>query len=202
MGADVYATVGSDEKVQHLMAGFDVPRDRIFNSRDDSFARGLMQATHNKGVDLVLNSLSGELLHATWQCVAPFGRMIEIGKRDLLGFGQLDMTPFLANRTYSCVDIEAFREKPAIVDRYGYYSLDSLVCLIESTGHYKQSSSFMSKSVSYQSDQSKCLTPQPPAMRLDTCKEASTLEGYASGSANLRIRPRLKPVCRILKKLP
>ncbi|KAL8969458.1 MAG: hypothetical protein Q9183_001983 [Haloplaca sp. 2 TL-2023] len=37
VGADVYATVGSDEKVQHLMTGFDIPRDRIFNSRDDSF---------------------------------------------------------------------------------------------------------------------------------------------------------------------
>ncbi|KAL8927685.1 MAG: hypothetical protein Q9172_001245 [Xanthocarpia lactea] len=125
--AEIYATVGSEEKVQHLMTTFNIPRERIFNSRDASFVKGLMQATHNKGVDLVLNSLSGELLHATWQCVAPFGRMVEIGKRDLLGFGQLDMNPFLANRSYSCVDIEAFREKPLIV----YRALQSILQLYQ-----------------------------------------------------------------------
>ncbi len=31
-------------------------------------------------MDLALNSLSGELLHATWRCVAVFGKMIEIGR--------------------------------------------------------------------------------------------------------------------------
>ncbi|KAL8914311.1 MAG: hypothetical protein Q9171_001031 [Xanthocarpia ochracea] len=72
--AEIYATVGSEEKVQHLMTTFNIPRERIFNSRDASFVKGLMQATHKKGVDLVLNSLSGELLHATWQYVASFGR--------------------------------------------------------------------------------------------------------------------------------
>lgn len=76
-----------------------------------------MQATQHNGVDLVLNSLSGDLLHASWQCVAPFGKMIEIGKRDLMGFGKLDMSVFLANRSYCCVDADAFREKPFILNR-------------------------------------------------------------------------------------
>lgn len=53
----------------------------------------------------MLNFLGGDLLHTSWKCVAPFGKMIELGKRDLAEFGKLEMQPFLDNRTYSCVDL-------------------------------------------------------------------------------------------------
>lgn len=115
--AEIYVTVGTEQKVQHLMKTFNIPRNRIFNSRDDSFVEGVMRETQRKGVDLVLNSLSGELLHATWLCVAPFGKMVEIGKRDLIGFGKLDMSVFLANRSYCCVDANAFPTKPSMMNR-------------------------------------------------------------------------------------
>ena len=91
--AEVYATVGNDEKVQFLMENFHIPRNRIFNSRDKSFVDGVMRETGGQGVDIILNSLSGELLHATWTCVAEFGTLVEIGKRDLIGGGKLDMKP-------------------------------------------------------------------------------------------------------------
>ncbi|KAI0468004.1 fatty acid synthase S-acetyltransferase [Xylaria cf. heliscus] len=104
--AKIYATVGNEEKTQFLMDNFRIPRNHIFNSRDESFATELMRETAGEGVDLVLNSLSGELLHASWACVAQFGKMIEIGKRDLLGGGKIDMRHFLENRTYSCVDMD------------------------------------------------------------------------------------------------
>ena len=115
--AEIYVTVGTEQKVQHLMKTFNIPRNRIFSSRDASFVEGVMRETQGNGVDLVLNSLSGELLHATWQCVAPFGKMVEIGKRDLIGFGKLDMNFFLANRSYCCVDADAFRNKPSMMNR-------------------------------------------------------------------------------------
>ncbi|EFE31625.1 polyketide synthase, putative [Trichophyton benhamiae CBS 112371] len=104
--AEVYATVGSEKKVEYLMENYHIPRNRIFNSRDKTFVDGVMRETEGRGVDFILNSLSGELLHATWSCVAEFGTMLEIGKRDLIGDGKLDMKPFLANRSYCCVDID------------------------------------------------------------------------------------------------
>ena len=77
-----------------------------------------MQATANRGVDIVLNSLSGELLHASWKCVAEFGKLVELGKRDLVGFGKLDLEPFLANRSYCCVDLAHFmKERPESAGR-------------------------------------------------------------------------------------
>ena len=112
--AEVYVTVGSDEKVRHMMEEFNIPRNRIFNSRDSSFMEDIMRETEREGVDLVLNSLSGELLHSSWKCVAPFGKLIEIGKRDLMGFGKLDMNPFLANRSYCCVDLDGLHTRPAV----------------------------------------------------------------------------------------
>ena len=117
LGAEVYVTVGTEEKVRYIMDTFSIARNRIFSSRDDSFLSGILRETHGEGVDIVLNSLSGELLHVSWKCVAPFGKLVEIGKRDLMGFGKLDLNPFLANRSYCCVDLDAFRERPVLFQR-------------------------------------------------------------------------------------
>ncbi|KAL4915051.1 hypothetical protein BDW62DRAFT_204029 [Aspergillus aurantiobrunneus] len=105
VGAKVYATCSSPEKTTFLDESMGVPRENIFYSRDNSFLAGVMKATGGRGVDVVLNSLSGEQLHASWQCVSEGGSMVEIGKRDLLGRGQLAMAPFLANRSYIGVDV-------------------------------------------------------------------------------------------------
>ena len=91
-------TAGNKEKVKYLMETFNIPRERIFNSRDTSFLPDLMRATNHRGVDLVLNSLSGDLLHASWKCVASGGRFIELGKRDFEGHGKLAMDIFADNR--------------------------------------------------------------------------------------------------------
>lgn len=119
LGAEIYTTVGSEVKVKYLMDTFGIPRNRIFNSRDTSFVDDLLRETDGKGADVVLNSLSGELLHATWKCVAKWGTMIEIGKRDLLENAKLSMNHFLDNRTYCCLDVDQMRnERPEINNRY------------------------------------------------------------------------------------
>ena len=108
IGAEVYATIGSEEKAQYLVKNCNIPRNKIFNSRDNCSVEGVYQESNGKGVDQVLNSLSGELLHETWKCVAPYGNLIEMGKRELIGHGRLDMESFVANRSYCYVDIDAF----------------------------------------------------------------------------------------------
>ncbi|KAJ5752415.1 hypothetical protein N7520_009332 [Penicillium odoratum] len=116
LGAEIYTTVGSEIKVDYLMKTFGLARNRIFNSRNDSFVQDLLRETQGKGVDVALNSLAGELLHATWKCVAKWGTMVEIGKRDLVGNAQLDMGPFLGSRNYCCIDIDQMRaERPEMI---------------------------------------------------------------------------------------
>lgn len=115
VGAEVYCSVGREDKVEFLMSNFNIPRNRIFYSRDKSFVGDVMRETGGQGMDVILNSLSGELLHATWTCVAEFGTLVEIGKRDLIGRGKLDMEPFLKNRSYCCIDIDRVWSKPWIL---------------------------------------------------------------------------------------
>ncbi|KAI1307179.1 putative polyketide synthase [Xylaria venustula] len=109
LGATIYATVSSPEKIAFLVEKIGVSRENVFYSRDNTFLAAVMGATNSRGVDVVLNSISGEQLHASWQCVAEGGTMIEIGKRDLLGRAQLAMHPFTANRSYIGVDIATLR---------------------------------------------------------------------------------------------
>lgn len=92
------------------MDNYGILRARIFHSRNVSFLYDIMQATDGRGVDMVLNSLSGELLHASWQCVAKYGKMMEIGKRDLIGRGQLTLDPFEGNRTFHGIDLAGLQQ--------------------------------------------------------------------------------------------
>lgn len=104
VGAKIFATVGNEEKVQYLMKNFHIPREQIFDSHSNAFVKDVMAATGGFGVDIALNSLAGELLHATWSCIAPMGAMIEIGKRDFDGHGMMDMYGFNKNRAFIGLD--------------------------------------------------------------------------------------------------
>jgi NADPH:quinone reductase-like Zn-dependent oxidoreductase/NADP-dependent 3-hydroxy acid dehydrogenase YdfG len=104
VGAKVFATVGSPEKVQYLMDTFAIPRDQIFDSHSNAFVKDVLASTNGQGVDIALNSLAGELLHSTWRCIAPFGAMIELGKRDFYGHGKVDMYDCTENRAFIGLD--------------------------------------------------------------------------------------------------
>ncbi|POS76180.1 beta-ketoacyl synthase domain-containing protein [Diaporthe helianthi] len=105
IGAKVYATVSSHEKRKLLMDEYGLAEDCIFSSRDLSFADGIMRMTEGKGVDVIVNSLSGEALRASFNCIAMFGRFIEIGKRDIMANSKIDMLPFSRCATFTAVDL-------------------------------------------------------------------------------------------------
>ncbi|KAJ4403512.1 hypothetical protein N0V85_005079 [Neurospora sp. IMI 360204] len=104
-GAEVYATVGSLEKRDLLRARYGIPEDHILSSRDLSFKHGIMRLTKGRGVDVVVNALSGDALRATWDCVAPFGRFVEVGKVDIYSSARLNMDKFKYNVTFGFVDV-------------------------------------------------------------------------------------------------
>lgn len=101
--ATIYATVGTEEKKRLLCDRYQIPEARIFSSRSAQFAEKLKRMT--PGVDVILNSLSGELLRASWSCVAPFGRFVELGKSDINSREGLPMSPFDKNITFASVDL-------------------------------------------------------------------------------------------------
>jgi NADPH:quinone reductase-like Zn-dependent oxidoreductase len=118
IGAEIFVTVGSVEKKQFLMTQYGIPEDHILYSRDTSFGRGIRRATNNEGVDVVLNSLAGDLLRETWECLAPFGRFVEIGKADITKNTRLDMLPFEYNVSFASVDLtKVAAHRPKLMKR-------------------------------------------------------------------------------------
>lgn len=111
IGAEIFATVGSSEKKKFLMDTYNIPEDHIFNSRDTSFEVSIKHRTLGNGVDVVLNSLAGEMLKASLDCLAPFGRFIEIGKKDLIVNTRVEMNKFTNNITYATVDLLLLQAK-------------------------------------------------------------------------------------------
>ncbi|OKP10309.1 Lovastatin diketide synthase LovF [Penicillium subrubescens] len=106
IGAEVFATVSTVEKRQFIMERYHIAEDHIFSSRDTTFASGVMRLTENKGVNVILNSLSGDGLRESWNCISMFGRFVEIGKRDLFSNSLLEMEPFLRHVSFSAIDLD------------------------------------------------------------------------------------------------
>ncbi|KAL8815028.1 MAG: hypothetical protein Q9223_005803 [Gallowayella weberi] len=107
-GAELYVTVGSSDKKKLMLEDYGILEDHIFSSRDASFKRELMAMTGGRGVDVVLNSTSGDILQQSWQCLAPLGRFVEIGKRDFVQNSNLEMNKFLDSVTFAGVDLGVF----------------------------------------------------------------------------------------------
>lgn len=80
-GADVLATASPAKHDSVRARG--LPADRVRSSRTSGFADAFLDLTHGRGVDVVLNSLTGPLLEETTRLVAAGGVIVELGKADL-----------------------------------------------------------------------------------------------------------------------
>jgi acyl transferase domain-containing protein/NAD(P)-dependent dehydrogenase (short-subunit alcohol dehydrogenase family)/acyl carrier protein len=102
-GATVFATAGSDEKRRVLRL---LGADHVLNSRSLDFADDIMRLTGGRGIDVVLNSLAGEAITKNLQILRPFGRFLEIGKRDLYANSRIGLRPFRNNLSYFGIDAD------------------------------------------------------------------------------------------------
>jgi thioester reductase-like protein len=113
VGAEVYATAGTEAKRERLRA-MGVPF--VSDSRSLRFVDDIRQWTAGEGVDVVLNSLAGPLLAAGVDLLRDHGRFVELGKRDVLEDTGLGLRPFLRNLSFTLVDlIGMMRKRPAVV---------------------------------------------------------------------------------------
>ena len=111
-GAKVIGTAGSARKRRMLeLLGV----DHVLNSRSLEFADEVMRITGGTGVDVVLNSLAGEAITRSLNCLRPFGRFLEIGKRDLYANSHIGLRPFRNNLSYFGIDADTLLvERPVL----------------------------------------------------------------------------------------
>jgi acyl transferase domain-containing protein/acyl carrier protein len=112
LGANVIATASSAEKHDFLRQ---LGVTHIFDSRSLKFAEQIMHLTENQGVDVVLNSLAGEAIHRNLAVLKPFGRFLELGKRDFYENNQIGLRPFRNNISYFGIDADQLMQyRPAL----------------------------------------------------------------------------------------
>jgi NADPH:quinone reductase-like Zn-dependent oxidoreductase/acyl carrier protein len=110
MGAEIFATAGSEEKRVYLRS---LGIRHVMDSRSLDYAEQVMAQTDGQGVDLVLNSLAGAAIPKSLAILAPYGRFLEIGKRDIYQNARLGLAPFQKNLSYFAIDLDRItRERP------------------------------------------------------------------------------------------
>ncbi|MFD1703914.1 SDR family NAD(P)-dependent oxidoreductase [Methylopila henanensis] len=102
-GAKVIATAGSDEKRALLRT---LGATHVLSSRSLEFMDEVRRLTGGEGVDVVLNSLFGEAIERSLATLKPFGRFLELGKRDFYANSRLGLRPFRRNISYFGIDAD------------------------------------------------------------------------------------------------
>ncbi|MFK5891715.1 MAG: SDR family NAD(P)-dependent oxidoreductase [Pseudomonadota bacterium] len=101
-GAEVFVTVSNQEK-RELMHSLGA--DHIMNSRSLTFADEIMEITSGQGVDIVLNSLAGDAIAKGIDCLAPYGRFLELGKVDIFQNNNISLWAFRKNLSFFAIDL-------------------------------------------------------------------------------------------------
>jgi amino acid adenylation domain-containing protein len=97
-----FATAGSESKRAYLR---DLGVEHVLDSRSLDFVDAIRAITDGAGVDVVLNSLGGAATEASLELLRPYGRFVELGKRDIYEDRRLGLQPFHRNLTYTAVDL-------------------------------------------------------------------------------------------------
>ncbi|MBF0587714.1 MAG: aminotransferase class I/II-fold pyridoxal phosphate-dependent enzyme [Magnetococcales bacterium] len=102
-GAEIFATAGSPKKRAYLR---EMGIEHVFDSRTLDFADQIRTITDGRGIHVALNTLSGAGLQNTLDLIAPFGRFVEVGKKDILSNSSLGMKHLHRMISITALDID------------------------------------------------------------------------------------------------
>lgn len=74
--AQVIGVVSSDEKAAFAL---EAGADHAINASKHDFVKQVLEITHGKGVDVILDSISGKVTEQSLQCLAWYGRLVHFG---------------------------------------------------------------------------------------------------------------------------
>ncbi len=102
IGCRIFATAGNEEK-RSLLRNMDIPL--VMDSRTTEFANEIKTFTNGQGVDVVLNTLSGDGMLAGLETLNFFGRFLQIDKKDIAMHESLPLGIFNRGLSFSAIDI-------------------------------------------------------------------------------------------------
>ncbi|KAJ6105499.1 Acyl transferase/acyl hydrolase/lysophospholipase [Penicillium capsulatum] len=108
--AEIYATVSTANDVEFLATEYGIPESHIFSSEDLSFVKGVMRCTKGKGVNVIFNTLTGEMLQESLTCIAPFGCFLDLSRKGRFTT-PIDFAALGRNVTITNIDIAAMSQR-------------------------------------------------------------------------------------------
>ncbi|MCY9109396.1 SDR family NAD(P)-dependent oxidoreductase [Bacillus atrophaeus] len=116
IGAECYATAGSQEKLDYLK---NIGVKHLINYRQEDFAGKIQELTEGKGVDVVINTLAGDAIQKGINSLAPGGRYMEIAMVGLKSAEKFDLSNLVDNQTFHSVDLRRLVSKqPELIQKY------------------------------------------------------------------------------------
>ena len=112
-GAEVFATASAPK--QEYLRSLGV--EHVYDSRQTAFGKEILDDTGGAGVDVVLNSLTGEgFIDASLSCLKHGGRFVELARRDILSADE--MAAVRADVAYLILELDVLKKTdPAWVGR-------------------------------------------------------------------------------------
>ncbi|XP_067928936.1 fatty acid synthase-like [Watersipora subatra] len=115
LDCQVFTTVSSEEKQNFLLSRYPkLKKENILNSRSQMFEFDVMRLTNGDGVQVVLNSLSEDMLQASLRVLSLHGRFLELGKFDLSNNSSLGMAVFLKNTSFHGILLDSLFDEDNI----------------------------------------------------------------------------------------
>ncbi|MFW8565163.1 SDR family NAD(P)-dependent oxidoreductase [Orrella sp. 11846] len=115
LGAEIFATAGTPEKRDFVRL---LGADHVFDTRSLDFADEILTLTQGQGVDVVLNSLAGEAMRRSLDVLKPFGRFLELGKRDFYENTAIGLRVMRHNISYFGIDADQLLNgRPALAEK-------------------------------------------------------------------------------------
>ncbi|MYC71929.1 MAG: SDR family NAD(P)-dependent oxidoreductase, partial [Gemmatimonadetes bacterium] len=112
-GAEVFATASAPKQAYLRSLGV----EHIFDSRQTNFGKEILEATDGAGVDVVLNSLTGEgFIETSLSCLRHGGRFVELARRDILS--EEEMAAVRPDVSYDILELDVLKKtEPAWVGK-------------------------------------------------------------------------------------
>ena len=112
-GAEVFATASAPKQAYLRSLGV----EHIFDSRQTNFGKEILEATDGEGVDVVLNSLTGEgFIETSLSCLRHGGRFVELARRDILS--EEEMAAVRPDVSYDILELDVLKKtEPAWVGK-------------------------------------------------------------------------------------
>ena len=120
MKEQIYAIIASTEARQNILernSGFH--ESRVFVANDKGITAKILRQTSGKGMDVLLSCSTTNPCHTYWECLAPFGRVIDISGDDQMDTPSISMSSLPRGAIFTSFDLELLNQfQPAAISRY------------------------------------------------------------------------------------